>query len=147
MNRSQISELFNVNPSTVSRWRSSGCPCENGEYDPDLVRSWLRAEGNRKPSDQLAAHDRILDGMCELFENRIDLAVLGGIIAADPRHLAGDRLILWDLCETLRICREPGSGEFRYGVELLGRIVEILRGEVGQYQTVLDGAEASDDQP
>jgi len=76
--------------------------------------------------------ERLLDRMCQLLEDRIDTAVLGGIIDAEPRHLAGDRLLVWDLREALRICREPGAGFFRAGVALMVGIVEILSAELGQ---------------
>jgi phage terminase Nu1 subunit (DNA packaging protein) len=53
--RSKIAKIFEVDPSTVSRWRMAGCPVSpGGNYDERSVRDWLRGQKTRKAKVQQA---------------------------------------------------------------------------------------------
>ncbi|BBO86626.1 hypothetical protein DSCO28_71920 [Desulfosarcina ovata subsp. sediminis] len=130
MERAEIAKVFKVSPSTVSRWRTAGCPCgDDGDYNPALVREWLRKE-NRKPSAAVEKELTLWDRYFDLSEDRVRLAIELGIIDAGDLSEAGDQLLLYDLREDLSILM---NGEESTGVRLMRSVVELLQGQVKAY--------------
>ena len=57
--RSEIALIFGVHPSSVSRWKHAGCPCnDDGKtYNTLLVHRWLVEQATAELMDQASACD------------------------------------------------------------------------------------------
>lgn len=125
MKRSEIAAIFGVDASSVSRWRFAGCPCtDDGEYDENCVRTWLRTQ-DRKPTPWLDAQDRRMDAFLELNDKRLQCALDLGLAIDD------DSLLCDDVRESISLCFQLGRPEA--GLKLLRDIISVLQNLISEY--------------
>lgn len=107
--QTQISRHFGVSRRTVSEWAGRGMPGEPGQYDPEAIDGWLKAEGlwrYRRASEAESETARLRRLSAERLELRLhqergDVVALTPILRLMTRHIHEAKSQLYQLPDEL----------------------------------------------